>query len=242
MTALPITGREIIADDAGALARAAADWIVHTLNALGGNLRVALSGGSTPKELYRLLGSGPHRDRMPWQRLELFWGDERFVPYDSPQSNYAMVQQTLLASKPIAPERVHPVPVDGTPVQSAHRYEAELKTIYGTDRLDPARPLFDVILLGLGADGHTCSLLPGQPVLEDRTHWVAAVLAGRDEPRITLTYPSVEASRTIAFLVAGADKAAAVKTVRAGSSDLPAARIRASGEVIWFLDRAAAQG
>ncbi len=240
MTTLAIAGREQIAGDPQALARLAADWLVGTLNSSPGNLRIALAGGSTPKELYRLLGSAPYRDRIPWQRLALFWGDERFVPHDSTQSNYRMVQQTLLATAPIAPERVHPMPVAGTPARAARAYEAELKGIYGADRLDASRPLFDVTLLGLGADGHTCSLLPGQPVLDEREHWVAAVMAGRDEPRITLTYPAVEASRVIAFLATGTEKAHAVKAVRSGNLDFPAARIRAGGEIVWFLDKAAA--
>jgi 6-phosphogluconolactonase len=186
MTPLSIAGREQIAADPQTLARLAADWLVSTLNSLPGELRVALSGGSTPKELYRLLGSAPWRDRVPWQRLALFWGDERFVPHDSPQSNYRMVEQTLLATAPIAPERVHPIPVEGTPAEAALAYEAELKGIYGADSLDPSRPFFDVTLLGLGADGHTCSLLPGQPVLEERKRWVAAVMSGRDERRYPL--------------------------------------------------------
>jgi 6-phosphogluconolactonase len=242
MSTLTIAGREQIADDQQTLARLAADWLVETLNSLPGELRIALSGGSTPKELYRLLASDPYRDRMPWRRLSLFWGDERFVPHDSPQSNYRMVQQTLLRNAPISPARVHPMPVDGTPAQAALAYEAELKGVYGADRLDDSRPLFDVTLLGLGTDGHTCSLLPGQPVLEERQHWVAAVMSGREEPRVTLTYPAIESSRVIAFMVSGADKAQAVKAVRSGNFDLPAARIRARGDVVWFLDKAAAEG
>lgn len=242
MTALSITGSKKIADDPDALAALAAHWLVATLNSLSGELRIALSGGSTPKQLYHLLASAPLLDRLPWQRIALYWGDERFVPHDSPQSNYRMVQQTLLATAPIPPDRIHPIPVDGTPVEAALRYEAELKQDYGAERFIASQPLFDVILLGLGVDGHTCSLLPGQPVLDERGHWVAAVMAGRDEPRITLTYPAVEASRIIAFLVTGAEKARTVKAVRSGDLDLPAARIRASGDVIWFLDKAAAQG
>jgi 6-phosphogluconolactonase len=242
MTAPSISGRIEIAETPQAHAGLVADWLCRTLTSLPGNLRLSLSGGSTPKALYSLLDTSSYRDRMPWNRLEFFWGDERFVPYDNPQSNYRMVKETLLSNAPITPARIHPVPIEATPAQSALRYEAELKGFYGSESFDPERPFFDVMLLGLGADGHTCSLLPGQPVLEEHTHWVAAVMAGRDEPRITLTYPAVESSRVIAFLVTGNDKAKAVKAVRAGNLDLPAARIRARGEVVWFLDKAAAQG
>lgn len=242
MAALSITGREEVADDPDALAARAAGWLAATLNSLPGGLRIALSGGSTPRLLYRLLASAPYRGRLPWERLMLFWGDERFVPYDNPQSNYRMVRETLLSTALVPLDRIHPIPVDGTPAQAALRYEADLKNTYGVDRLLPSKPLFDVMLLGLGADGHTCSLLPGQPVLQEREHWVAAVMSGRDEPRVTLTYPAVESSRVIAFLVTGTEKAQAVKAVRSGNTNFPAGRICTGAEVIWFLDRAAAQG
>jgi 6-phosphogluconolactonase len=235
-----LSGRLEIAPDGHGLAERAAAWLVETIASRDGDIRISLSGGSTPKELYRLLGSGALRETIPWQRLELFWGDERFVPYDNPDSNYRMARETLLEAAPITPERVHPMPTDGTPADAARRYEATLKRIYGSGTLDPARPFFDVMFLGLGSDGHTCSLIPGQPVLEEREHWVAPVMSGRNEPRITLTYPAVESSRALAFLVSGADKAHAVKGAREGDQTLPAARIRTRGEVIWFLDSAAA--
>jgi 6-phosphogluconolactonase len=150
------------------------------------------------------------------------------------------VKETLLSNVPVPPGHIHPIPTDVSPEDAARRYEALLRTSYGADRFDPTRPLFDLMVLGLGSDGHTCSLLPGQPVLAEREHWVAAVAAGRAEPRITLTYPAIESSHTIAFLAVGAEKAAAVKAVRAGDTNLPAARIVPHGDVIWFLDRDAA--
>lgn len=235
-----VRGRLEIAKDPHALFENVAEWFVHTVASLPGNVRVALSGGSTPKALYSLLGNGGYRARLPWQRLELFWGDERYVPYDSPDSNYRMAKESLLAATPVAAERVHPIPTDSTPEASASQYEALLKRIYGADALDPARPLFDVIFLGLGSDGHTCSLIPGQPVLDERNRWVAPVMSGRDEPRITLTYPAIESSRTLAFLVTGRDKARTVRAVRDGDLQLPAARIRTTGEILWFLDSEAA--
>jgi 6-phosphogluconolactonase len=134
------------------------------------------------------------------------------------------------------------MPTDTTPDDCAARYDALMKQKYGAQAFDPARPFFDVMLLGLGDDGHTASLIPGQPVLEERARWVAPVMHGRDEQRITLTYPALESSRTIAFLVTGADKAPTVARVRSGDTALPAARIRPHGETIWFLDSAAAAG
>jgi len=236
---MSIRGEQIVAADAPALSQMAAQWLIDRIATLPGDIRISLSGGSTPRALYQLLGASK-RGAVPWQRIELFWGDERFVPYDSPDSNYRMTKETLLAASPIAAERVHPIPVEGTAQDCAARYEAELKRLYGAPYLDPNRPFFDIMLLGLGEDGHTCSLLPGQPVLEERVRWVAPVMAGRAEPRITLTYPAVNASRFIVFLVSGAGKAAAVSAARDGDTRLPAARIEPAGQVVWLLDRAAA--
>jgi 6-phosphogluconolactonase len=151
-----------------------------------------------------------------------------------------MTRETMLSKAPVPPENIHPVPTDGTPDDAALRYERMLQAAYGATVLDPARPLFDITLLGLGPDGHTASLLPGEPVLEERTRWVVAVSHGRPEVRITMTYPVIESSRKVAFLVAGKEKAAIFRTIRAGNSQVPAARVRPVGELIWFVDRAAA--
>lgn len=229
-----------IASDPDSLAQHVAEWFAETVEATQGSVRISLSGGSTPKALYTILADQPFVSRIPWQRIAWFWGDERFVPHDDPASNYRMVEQSLLSRAPIPSERIHPMPVDGAPDDAAMRYEALLKRTYGADRFDPARTLFHIMLLGLGSDGHTASLIPGQPVLEERRRWVAAVTGGRSEVRITLTYPAIESSRTIAFLAVGREKAAAVRAVRAADRNFPAARIETSGEVIWFVDRAAA--
>lgn len=233
-------GRLEIADDPHALARRAADWFVETAAAAAGPIRISLSGGSTPKEMYTLLASDALRGRLPWDRMEFFWGDERFVPYNDAASNYRMAVETLLSRAPIAADHVHPVPVDGTPREAAAEYESVLKRSYGAAVLDPSRPLFHIVLLGLGADGHTASLIPGQPVLDEQKRWVAAVAEGRPETRITLTYPAIESSAFIAFLATGAEKAHAVRLACAGDESIPAGRIRTNGQVIWFLDRAAA--
>jgi 6-phosphogluconolactonase len=240
MMSSPVSGQLEISNDPDALAHRVAEWFTDTVHATPGTVRIALSGGSTPKELYTLLGGEPFVGCIPWQRVELFWGDERFVPHDDPASNYRMVQQALLSRAPIAADRIHPMPVEGAPADAAVRYETLLKRIYGADEFDSARPFFHIMFLGLGNDGHTASLIPGQPVLEERNRWVAAVTGGRAEIRITLTYPAIESSRAIAFLATGTEKAGAVAAVRAGDENLPAGRIRPSGDVIWFLDRAAA--
>ena len=117
---------------------------------------------------------------------------------------------------------------------------AILQQAYGAKALDPARPLFDLTLLGVGPDGHTASLLPGDPVLDERNRWVAVVAHGRPEIRITMTYPAIESSRRVAFLVAGREKASILRAIRAGDSQVPAARVRPIGEIFWFVDRAAA--
>jgi 6-phosphogluconolactonase len=208
--------------------------------AANGVFRVSLSGGSTPKALYTLLASEGFREQFPWQRVAWYWGDERFVPHDHPDSNYRMTREAMLAKVPVPPENVNPVPADGTPEQAASRYQRTLQAAYGANVLDPTRPLFDITLLGLGADGHTASLLPGEPVLQERKGWVAAVSHGRAEVRITMTYPVIESSRRVAFLVAGREKAAIFRAIRAGGSQVPAARVRPVGELIWFVDQAAA--
>jgi 6-phosphogluconolactonase len=233
-------GRIAVFADPPALARHAAEWMTATALAAKRPLRVALSGGSTPKALYSLLASDEFRDRFPWQQVSWFWGDERFVPYDHPESNYRMTREAMLAMAPAPAKNIHPIPTDGTPEDAARRYERTLQEAYGAPTLDPARPLFDIMLLGLGDDGHTASLLPGERVLDERERWVAAVSHGRPEVRITMTYPVIESSRHAAFLVAGREKVAILQQIRAGGSQAPAARVRPVGELLWFVDRAAA--
>src|SRR5580692_4421467 len=233
-------GRIEVLPDPLALARHVAGWMTAAAIASAGAFRVSLSGGSTPKTLYGLLASDAFRERFPWKRVSWYWGDERFVPHDHPESNYRMTREAMLSKAPVPPENIHPVPADGTPDEAALRYAATLQQANGGRVLDPARPLFDITLLGLGPDGHTASLLPGQPVLEERKRWVAAVSHGRPEVRLTMTYPVIESSRQVAFLVTGKEKAPIFRTIRAGNSQVPAARVRPVGELIWFVDQAAA--
>lgn len=228
--------------DPSTLTRRVANWLTELALSSQGPFRIVLSGGSTPRPMYELLASDEFRDRFPWKRVFWYWGDERFVPHDHPDSNYRMAYEAMLSKAPVPPENVFPIPVDGSPEEAALRYERTLQETYGDAKLDPARPLFDITLLGLGSDGHTASLLPGEPVLEERTHWVAAVPHGRPEVRITMTYPALESSRHIAFLVTGQEKADIVAEIQAGASHVPAARIQPLGELVWFLDRASLDG
>jgi 6-phosphogluconolactonase len=233
-------GRIEILPDPLALAHHVAEWMTEAALAAHDTFRVSLSGGSTPKTLYGVLASDEFRTRFPWSRVAWYWGDERFVPYDHPDSNYRMARQAMLSKVPVEAKNVHPIPTDGAPEDAARRYERTLQEAYGAATLNPQRPLFDVTLLGLGSDGHTASLLPGEPVLSERKLWVAAVSRGRPEVRITMTYPVIESSKRVAFLVAGDSKADIFSAIRAGGSQVPAARVRPIGELLWFVDQAAA--
>jgi 6-phosphogluconolactonase len=230
---------EVLADPS-VLANHVAEWMTTVAVSSKGPLRISLSGGSTPRMLYEALVSRALRSRFPWERAHWYWGDERFVPREHPDSNYRMAYEAMLCRAPVPPEQVFPVPIDGEPEAAALRYEQTLQRAYGSSELDPKRPLFDITLLGLGTDGHTASLLPGQPVLRERSRWVVAVPRGRTEVRITMTYPALESSRRVAFLVTGKDKAPVVRAVLSGRSRAPAARVKPVGELTWFLDRAAA--
>jgi 6-phosphogluconolactonase len=234
-----IGGRAEISDNADALAARAAAFIGGMLRDCAAPFRLCLAGGSTPRAAYKLLAG---RNDIAWDCVEIFFGDERFVPPDHPDSNYRMARETLLAGGTVRPRALLPMPTDGTPQECADAYEEILRQQYGASILDPAVPLFDLMLLGLGADGHTASLIPGQPVLAERSRWVAPVPQGRDEVRLTLTYPALESSRVTLFMAAGADKAGPVARVRAGDANLPAGALKPLGEVVWLLDRAAAHG
>lgn len=228
-------------DDVDTMATAAAEWLCGLARSTEGNVAVCLSGGSTPRRLYETLAGPAIAAKFPWRRVHWFWGDERFVPHDHPDSNYRMVREALLAHASIPDANIHPVPVDGlSPQRAAVAYEAELKRFYGAERLDPARPLFAVTLLGLGEDGHTASLFPGHAALRERRRWAVAVVGATPPARISLTYPVLDSGRDVAFLVAGEAKRGMLARARAGDAALPAARIRPVGRLHWLADRAAA--
>jgi 6-phosphogluconolactonase len=224
-----------------ALARHVAEWLTEAALQKDGPFVVALSGGSTPKRLYEILSGAPFASRFPWDRVQLFFGDERFVPADDASNNYNMANTALLSHVPVPPANVHRMPTDGEPADAARRYERDLRTVYGGDTLEPGRPLFDVVLLGLGENGHTASLFPGTDVLEERDAWVGTCVP-HDAPhtRLTLTYPAINSSRAVLFLVAGASKAPVIKLVRDRDPAQPASFITSEGEVVWLLDKAAA--
>jgi 6-phosphogluconolactonase len=230
-----IAGELIVVRDSAALAIRAADIVADRIARGRAPFRLLLSGGATPRATYQLLAAWAD---IPWSRVEIFFADERFVPPDHPDSNYRMLRETLLAGGKVTPRKLLAIPTDGTPEAAAVRYEEMLRQQYGAGELEKGVPLFDLTLLGLGDDGHTASLLPGQPVLAEKRRWVAPVPEGRSQVRITLTYPALQSSRLTLFLVAGAAKRDALAEARGGS--LPAGALRPEGTVLWLVDAAAA--
>lgn len=237
----PAFGTLRICEDAADLARTGAAYLCDLAAERDGRTVVALSGGNTPKPLYELLAQEPFRSHLPWDRVHWILGDERFVPPSDPASNYGMARAAFLDNVSVPPENVHPVETQGVTLEeAAARYEAVLKGLYGADTLEPSRPLLDLTLLGLGEDGHTASLLPGEPMLQVRDRWVVAVPKDRAEERITLTYPALDSSGVVAFLVSGEGKRVILDKILSGDESFPAAHIRPVGEITWFADRAAA--
>lgn len=234
--------RVALCDDQPSLSVHVADWLTGRIQASSGPFALALSGGSTPRPMYELLAEPERSARIDWRRVHLFWGDERFVPYDDPASNYRMVRQALIDRVPIPAGNIHPIPTGGSPEDAARRYARELQAFYGADRIDPARPLFSVNLLGIGDDGHTASLFPGAPQVEEREAWAVAVVGQKPEPRISLTLPILESAAVVAFMASGEGKRTAVARALAQDAGVPSGRVRAQGELVWFLDQAAGAG
>lgn len=235
--------------DAGALARDAAEELARCAEEAvreRGRFTLALAGGSTPKRLYELLADrdAPFRERIDWSSVHFFWGDERHVPPDHSDSNYRMAREALLDAVPVPPGNVHRIRAElPGAVQAAAEYEAELRRSFA---LVPGEvPRFDLVLLGLGADGHTASLFPGSEALHERERLVAAPwIAKLQAFRITLTPPVIERAAEVLFLVSGEDKAPALHAVLAGERDpdrLPAQLARPrDGRLLWLVDRTAA--
>lgn len=228
-----------IADTASELVQAVAEAIAHGVSdALCRQERfsLVLSGGNTPRALYRLLADA-YQTRVDWRRVHLFWGDERYVPHDDPASNFRMARETLIDPLGIPPENVHPMPTNApSPDEAARLYEQELRAFFGQSTR------FDLILLGMGADGHTASLFPGTPALKEHRRWVT-VGEAPVEPRVrlTLTLPVLNAARVVYFLVTGADKAEMVRRILVEREPFPAALVSPKeGELVWWLDKDAA--
>jgi len=215
--------------------------LLATAVAARGRGHIALAGGRTPEALYRLLADAPYRDQIPWDSVEIFWGDERCVPPDHAESNYRMAHEALLTRVPIPPGNVHRMAGEAEdPAGAADDYERALHQACGRP------PRLDVCLLGLGPDAHTASLFPGSPVLEERQRSVAAVRTEKSHTwRLTLTPPVLNAARYAIFLVCGADKAEALRVVLDGPVEpgrYPAQIVHPpEGRVEWLLDREAAR-
>ncbi len=204
-----------------------------------GRFIVALAGGQTPRPTYEQLAHPACREVVPWEAIHVFWGDERCVPFTDPRSNARMAWEALLRHVPIPPDHIHPIACEGDPAVAALRYETLLRRFFGE-----APPRFDLILLGLGEDGHTASLFPFHDALEEQARWAVAVET-TDPPRVTLTFPLLNQARRVVFLVTGANKAAILRAVLRGPwnpRQWPAQGIRpVRGSRLWMVDPAAAR-
>lgn len=236
----------LLCRDLPELSRKAANEFIRLANqSVKANDRfiVALSGGSTPKNFYSLLAT-PEFTEIPWPKIYFFWSDERCVPPDHPESNYRMVRETLLSKIKVPEQNVHRMKGEDRPELAAMTYQRTIQEFF---RLAEGEfPRFDLILLGLGADGHTASLFPGSPALRETQRLVAAVVTDFPPPnRLTLTLPVINNAAHIIFLVAGSDKASALRdTVRAKNDaiDVPARLIQLrEGNLIWLVDQSAAR-
>jgi 6-phosphogluconolactonase len=210
-----------------------------------GRFTVAISGGSTPKDLYGLLAGPPFHDEVPWPQVDVFWADERCVPPDHPDSNYRLVAETFLSKVPLPAENVHRMPAEQDDKQAAAAaYTRTLRSV--VDAGEAGIPRLDLILLGMGEDGHTASLFPGSPALNERTTLVAAPYVDKlGVHRLTLMPPVLNNARNVIFLVAGASKAETLRKVLEGegrSQELPARLVRpAAGSLTWLVDEEAAR-
>jgi 6-phosphogluconolactonase len=231
--------------DAAAIAEEAAERIVAAATdavAARGRFVIALAGGATPRDTYARLSLPPFVDRMPWARTWVFFGDERAVPPEHPESNYRMAYDTLLAKVPLPPAQVFRMRGEADDLDvAAAEYARALASVFGTRRGEI--PRFDLVLLGVGIDGHAASLFPGSPVLKEVFRTVVAVhaAAATIPERITLTLPVLTAAAYVVFLASGAEKAKTVKAVLSDGKLLPAAMVTPSdGRLEWIIDRAAA--
>jgi 6-phosphogluconolactonase len=257
----------VISKNIEELSQNVAEWMVdhiHKTLQLQDRFTIALSGGSTPKKLNLLLASDQFKNKIDWQKLHVFWGDERYVPFNDDRNNAKMAFDTLLDHVPVPKSQIHIMRTDIDPEESAKEYESILKEYFpgaasyklqaaSSDPTHDSRltthgsrsSTFDLVLLGLGDNSHTLSLFPGEEVIHEKDHWVRSVFVKEiNMQRITLTAPIVNLSNRIAFLVSGQDKADAVSHILSDNYDpdlYPAQVIKpVHGELFWFLDEAAA--
>jgi 6-phosphogluconolactonase len=237
--------RIVVGRDPEEMAKIAAERLIERIAHAPDRAAICLTGGSSPVRLYQLLATEPYRSRLPWRRTHWFMGDDRFVPHDHEHSNIGMARRLFLDPVEAPRGNVHGMPTTAdSPGIAAQLYEAELKRFYGRDRLDPGRSLFDLVLMGLAPDGHTASLFPHSPALNEKERWVVGVEKAGLEPfvsRVTLTFPALASTRELLFLVSGEDKRDVLARVLAGE-DLPAGHAYSDGELLWLVDRAAAPG
>jgi 6-phosphogluconolactonase len=238
-------------DDLVSLSRAAAELVAALAREPrpdGRPFSLALCGGGTPQRLYRLLGQPPYRLTIPWGNVHIFWSDERCVPQDDPESNYGQARELWLQHVPLPPHQVHRIKGELGATDAAQAYVAELGAFAQATLTEAAWPRFDLVLLGLGEDGHVASLFPGAPDPAESQQAALAVRAdyqGRPAERVTLTPVILSAAQHVVFLVAGEAKAPALAASLGGQPDparWPAQRIRPeTGHLIWMADRAAAR-
>jgi 6-phosphogluconolactonase len=230
-------------DDLEALSRAAAEFfssLAHQAITSQGRFAVALSGGSTPRRLYELLGSAPYQNTINWRHVHLFWADERCVPPDHRDSNYALLRDTLLVHIPLAESNIHRVQGEAEPDVAAWKYEQDIKVFFGADTI----PAFDLVMLGVGEDGHTASLFPGSTAIHEAERLVVPVYLEKPKVgRVTLTLPIINHASQVLFLAAGRAKARVLRNIlyEENSGRYPAGLVRLeNGTVTWFLDKDAA--
>jgi len=233
----------VICDNLEALSREVAGRIVATARAAveqRGRCAIALSGGTTPRRTYQMLAAGKLKAAFPWRDVSWWWSDERCVPPDHLESNYRRALEALLAPARVAPEQIHRIEGERPPEEAARAYEAALRREIPDGALD-------IVLLGAGTDGHTASLFPGSPALDERERWVRAVVAEDAlavRERVTFTFPLLDRARDVLVLAAGAAKCPVVMAVRESAAfaapRYPVARLAPAGHLTWYVDRAAA--
>jgi len=230
-------------DNVNELSKAAADLILDISNReteKKGNFSLVFSGGSSPKQTYKNLSQSFYKDKIPWNKTFLFWGDERFVPEDDPQNNFKMTNDILIKKIPVPRNQIFPISTKGKPVNCALQYEETIKNFFKGKTSS-----FDLIILGLGDNGHTASLFPNTEVLNEKERLVKEVFVKElNMYRITLTAPVINKAKNILFIVFGEDKAETISKVIEGNFDsqnLPAQLIKPDdGTIRWFIDKSAA--
>ena len=230
------------------LSRAAAEYICEIAERaikVRGIFTFVLSGGTTPRLLYEDLTKEPYASRVDWQHTHLFWGDERCVPPDNPDSNFSLAYETLISKVDVPPANIHRIPARaGSPQAAAEEYEKTLREFFQAAAESDSIisfPSFDLVLLGMGLDGHTASLFPGDAALGEKTSWVVAVegtSASPPVPRITLTFPVINEAKCVLFLASGSSKLQVLQEILNNPHTVtyPAAQVQPSGKLLWFID------